>query len=161
MEELLPKLNLNNNTMKLLYTGSFNIALLSLATMPTIAQKSSVAQHPNVLFISVDDLKPLIAAYGDTMAITPGLNRLSNEGMTFQNCHVQQAISGPSRASMLTGMRPDKTKVWDLFTDFRQVNPNAMSIMEYFVKNGYETAGTGKIFHEGSTGPGHDAPDTT
>jgi arylsulfatase A-like enzyme len=144
--------------MKLLYTGSFNIALLSLATMPTIAQKSSVAQYPNVLFISVDDLKPLMAAYADTMAITPGLDRLANEGMAFQNCHVQQAISGPSRASMLTGMRPDKTKVWDLFTDFRQVNPNAMSIMEYFVKNGYETAGTGKIFHEESTGPGHDAP---
>jgi len=144
--------------MKLLYTGSFNLALLSLATMPAIAQNTSVAQPPNVLFIAVDDLKPLIAAYGDTISITPGLDRLAREGATFQNCYVQQAISGPSRASVLTGMRPDKTKVRDLQTDFRQVNPNAMSIMEYFVKNGYETAGTGKIFHEGSTGQGHDAP---
>jgi len=144
--------------MKLLYSGSVNIALFGLAITPAAAQRSQVTQHPNVLFISVDDLKPLMAAYGDMMAITPGLDRLANEGITFQNCHVQQAISGPSRASMLTGLRPDKTKVRDLETDFRQVNPNAQSMMEYFVKSGYETAGTGKIFHEGSTGPGHDAP---
>ena len=136
-----------------------SLALLSLATIPAMAQKSEAKPtRPNVLFIPVDDLKPLIEAYGDKMAITPGMDRLVKEGITFMNGYVQQAISAATRASCLTGMRPDKTKVWDLVTDFRQVNPNAVSIPEYFRNNGYETAATGKVYHEGSAGPGHDAP---
>jgi len=135
-----------------------NLALLCLASMLAMSQKSEAKQTcPNVLFLDVDDLKPLIAAYGDKMAITLGMDRMVNEGMAFQNCYVQQPVSGPLRASCLTGMRPDKTKVWDLVTDFRQVNTNAMSMPEYFIKNGYETAATGNIYH-GSAGPGDDAP---
>jgi len=144
---------------QLIQNTSFNLALLGLAAMPAAAQKSGTKQsHPNVLFIAVDDLKPLIAAYGEKMVITPGLDRLAKEGMAFQNCYVQQAISGATRASCLTGMRPDKTKVWDLETNFRQVNTKAVSLPEYFIKNGYETAAVGKIYHEGSEGSGHDAP---
>ncbi|MCX6327466.1 MAG: sulfatase [Bacteroidia bacterium] len=112
----------------------------------------------NVLFIAVDDLKPLVSAYGDKHAKTPGMDRLAKEGIVFQNTYCQQAISGATRASLLTGMYPDKTRVWDLITDFRQVNPNAVSLPQYFKSNGYETAGMGKIYHMGSTGPGHDAP---
>jgi len=141
---------------------ALNFAFIGLATLPSVTQSKEVSkQKPNILFIAVDDLKPLIAAYGDTNAITPGMDRLANEGMAFQNCYVQQAISGASRASCLTGMRPDKTKVWNLVTNFRQVNPNAVSMPEYFSKNGYETAAVGKIYHEGSDGPGHDAPSWT
>lgn len=143
---------------QIIKSRSFNFALLGLATLPAMAQKQEAMQtRPNILFIAVDDLKPLIAAYGDKMAITPGLDRLANEGMAFQNCYVQQAISGATRASCLTGMRPDKSKVWDLETNFRQVNSNVMSMPEYFIKNGYETAAVGKIYHQGSEGPGHDA----
>ena len=143
---------------KLIQNSGMSLALLGLVTVPAMAQKSEAKPtRPNVLFIPVDDLKPLISAYGDKMAITPGMDRLAREGMAFQNCYVQQAISGATRASCLTGMRPDKTKVWDLVTNFRQVNPNAVSLPEYFKKNGYETAATGKIYHEGSAGPGHDA----
>ena len=139
---------------KLIQNSGMSLALLGLVTVPAMAQKSeSKPTRPNVLFIPVDDLKPLISAYGDKMAITPGMDRLAREGMAFQNCYVQQAISGATRASCLTGMRPDKTKVWDLVTNFRQVNPNAVSLPEYFKKNGYETAATGKIYHEGSAGP--------
>jgi arylsulfatase A-like enzyme len=116
------------------------------------------AQQKNVLFIAVDDLKPLIGAYGDKHAKTPGLDRLAREGIIFQNCYCQQAICAATRASLLTGMRPDKTRVWDLVTDFRQVNPNSVSLPQYFKLMGYETAGMGKIFHKESTGPGHDAP---
>jgi arylsulfatase A-like enzyme len=147
---------------KLIQNKNLSIVLLGLATMPALAQKQEVKQtRPNVLFIAVDDLKPLIAAYGDKMAITPGMDRLASEGMAFQNCYVQQALSGPSRASLMTGMRPDKTKVWDLSKDFRQINSNAVSIPEYFIKNGYVTAGVGKIYHESSAGVGHDAPSWT
>ena len=147
---------------KTAHNKAINVALIGLATLPSVTQaKEEVKQKPNILFIAVDDLKPLIAAYGDRLAITPGMDRLAREGMAFQNCYVQQAISGATRASCLTGMRPDKTKVWDLVTDFRQVNPNAVSMPEYFIKNGYETAAVGKIYHVGSAGPGHDAPSWT
>jgi len=122
------------------------------------APQSAQQKQMNILFIAVDDLKPLIGAYGDRHAKTPGMDRLAKEGILFQNCYCQQAISGPTRASLLTGMRPDKTRVWDLVTDFRQVNPNAVSLPQYFKSMGYETTGMGKIYHMGSAGPGHDAP---
>lgn len=116
------------------------------------------AQQKNILFIAVDDLKPLTGAYGDKHAKTPGMDRLAREGIVFQNTYCQQAISAATRASLLTGMYPDKTRVWDLVTDFRQVNPNAVSLPQYFKSNGYLTAGMGKIYHIESAGPGHDAP---
>jgi arylsulfatase A-like enzyme len=112
----------------------------------------------NILFIAVDDLKPVAGPYGDKYAKTPGMDRLAKEGIVFKNIYCQQAVSGPTRASLLTGMHPDKTRVWDLTTDFRQVNPNALSLPQYFKMNGYTTAGMGKIYHMASAGPGHDAP---
>jgi len=127
---------------------------LTLLLMTNGAQ----AQSKNVLFIAVDDLKPLVSAYGDKHALTPGMDRLAREGIVFQNTYCQQAISAATRASLLTGLYPDKTRVWDLVTDFRQVNPNAVSLPQYFKSMGYETAGMGKIYHKESAGPGHDAP---
>jgi iduronate 2-sulfatase len=123
-----------------------------------ITQLQAQEKKPNVLFIAVDDLKPMIGAYGDVHAKTPGMDRLAREGIVFRNIYCQQAISAATRASLLTGMYPDKTRIWDLVTDFRQVNPNAVSLPQYFKSMGYETAGMGKIFHMGSAGPGHDAP---
>jgi len=116
------------------------------------------AQQRNILFIAVDDLKPITGCYGDRHAVTPGIDRLAREGITFQNCYCQQAVSAPSRASLLTGLYPDKTRVWDLVTDFRQVNPNAVSLPQHLKSYGYEAAAIGKIFHIESAGPGHDAP---
>lgn len=145
---------------RFIQNSSILLVSLGLATFQTVTAvtKEVNKAKPNILFIAVDDLKPLIRAYGDRIAITPGIDRLAKEGMAFQNCYVQQAVCGPTRASILTGMRPDKTKVWDLDTDFRQVNPNAVSIPEYFIRNGYESAAVGKIYHESSIGAGHDAP---
>lgn len=120
-----------------------------------------MAEQPkkmNVLFIAVDDLKPTLGAYGDTIAVTPAIDRLAREGVVFRQTYCQQAISAATRASLLTGMRPDKTRVWDLVTDFRQVNSKAVSLPEYFKENGYESVAWGKIFHIGSAGTGHDAP---
>lgn len=132
------------------------ILSLSLAVISFSVSAQHQERKPNILFIAVDDLKPCFGAYGDKHAKTPGLDRLAREGVVFQNCYCQQAVCGPTRASMLTGMRPDKTKVWDLVTDFRQVNPNVVSMPQYFRSNGYETSGMGKIYH--TTGPGNDAP---
>jgi iduronate 2-sulfatase len=138
---------------------SLSLAFIGLSVLPATAiQTDEKPAKPNILFIAVDDLKPLTGAYGDKHARTPGMDRLAKEGIVFAHSYCQQAICGATRASILTGMRPDRTRVWDLVTDFRQVNPNAVSLPQYFKMNGYETAGMGKIYHMASAGPGHDAP---
>ena len=100
----------------------------------------------NILFISVDDLKPSLGVYGDNYAITPHIDKLASFGTTFTNAHVQQAICAPSRVSLLTGLRPDLTEVWDLETQMRDKNPNILTLPQYFKENGYSTVGMGKIF---------------
>ena len=104
------------------------------------------AKPPNVLFISVDDLKPAISVYGDPHAVTPQLERLAKMGTTFLNAHCQQAICGPSRASVMTGLRPDQTRVWDLQTKIRAELPDVVTIPQHFKANGYNAVGVGKIF---------------
>ncbi|MFB9056885.1 sulfatase [Mariniflexile ostreae] len=101
---------------------------------------------PNVLFIAIDDLKPTIGSYGDSFAITPNIDKISKNATVFMNNHTQQAICGPSRASVLTGKRPDYTKVRDLETKMRDVHPDILTIPQYFKENGYITAATGKIY---------------
>ena len=85
------------------------------------------ASKPNVLFISVDDLKPLLSNYGDTTVVSPNFERLAERGMTFLNAHCQQAVCGPSRASIMTGLRPDQTRIWDLKTKIRDENPDVIT----------------------------------
>ena len=100
----------------------------------------------NILFIAVDDLKPSLGVYGDKFAVTPNIDKLASLGTTFTNAHVQQAICAPSRVSLLTGLRPDLTEVWDLETQMRNKNPNIITLPQYFKENGYSTVGMGKIF---------------
>ncbi len=122
----------------------FTFFVASLALFAQISDSNS--QRPNILFISVDDLKPELGAYGNSKIISPTIDKLASEGTLFFNAHVQQAVCGPSRASLLTGLRPDNTQVWELFTQMREVNPNTLTLPEYLRKNGYETAGSGKVF---------------
>lgn len=111
----------------------------------------------NILFIAVDDLKPLLNVYGNHEMITPNFDRLAKRGVIFENAEVQQAVCGPSRASVMTGTYPDRTKVWDLHTDFRESAPELISMPEYLISQGYETTAIGKIYHKGSVAEGHDA----
>ncbi len=115
----------------------------------------SKEEKKNILFLSIDDLKPLLSNYGESQMKTPNFDRLAKMGMTFTNAHVQYAVCGPSRASVMTGANPDKTKVWDLHTDFRE-SSNLISMPEYLISQGYETTAVGKIYHKGSSSPGHD-----
>jgi arylsulfatase A-like enzyme/GH35 family endo-1,4-beta-xylanase len=100
----------------------------------------------NVVFIAVDDLKPTIRSFGDAFAVTPNMDMLARKSTLFLNAHTQQAICSPSRISLLTGLRPDKTQVYDLKTQMRDKLPNVITIPQYFKRNGYITAGVGKIF---------------
>ena len=107
----------------------------------------SSADHPNVLLIIVDDLKPLINAYGQSQMVTPNIDMLSKKSAIFTNAHSQQALCSPSRVSFLTGMRPDYTRVWDLVTLRQDKVPSLLTLPEFFKNQGYETVGLGKVFH--------------
>ena len=100
----------------------------------------------NVLFIAIDDLKPILGCFGDTMVKTPNIDRLAKMGTVFMSNYCQQAVCGPTRASLMTGKRPDYTKVWDLKTTMRSVNPDIVSIPQYFASQGYSTQGIGKVY---------------
>ena len=117
-----------------------------LAILAAASGALPAAEKPNVLFIAVDDLKPLIGCYGDTRIKTPQIDRLASQGTVFLNAHCQQAVCGPSRASLLTGLRPDTTKVWDLKTKMRDITPDILTLPQHFRANGYEAVGLGKIF---------------
>ncbi|MEM6856142.1 MAG: sulfatase-like hydrolase/transferase, partial [Planctomycetota bacterium] len=121
-------------------------ASLAVVSMPPVEAQAS--DQPNILFISVDDLKPSIGAFGDQVAITPHIDRLAARGTAFTNAHCQQAVCSPSRISLLTGLRPDATRVWDLQTRFRDTIPDVVTLPQRFREAGYHTVGIGgKIFH--------------
>ena len=116
----------------------FSFALLNTSFSQT--------KKPNVLFIAIDDLKPILGCYGDSIIKTPNIDRLAARGTVFMNNYCQQAVCGPTRASLMTGKRPDYTKVWDLKTRMREVNPDILTLPQYFASQGYTTQGIGKVY---------------
>ena len=110
----------------------------------------------NILFISVDDLKPMFNSYGHGDMITPNIDALAAKGTSFLNASTQQAICAPSRASLLTGLYPDNTRVWDLETQIRDENPNVVTLPQHFKDNGYYSVGLGKIFDNRSVDNNYD-----
>ncbi len=109
--------------------------------------RRAAARPKNVLFIAVDDLRPQLGCYGDKFAHTPNINSIAARGLTFENAYCQQAVCGPSRASLLTGLRPDTIRVYDLITSFRKAVPDAVTLPEHFLHHGYHTENIGKVFH--------------
>jgi len=99
----------------------------------------------NVLFIAVDDLKPMLGCYGDTLIKTPNIDCLASRGTVFLNNHCQQAVCGPSRVSLLTGLYPDSSRTWE-FTSMREPHPDIITLPQHFRNNGYTTVNLGKIF---------------
>jgi arylsulfatase A-like enzyme len=110
----------------------------------------------NVLFIAIDDLKPLLNCYGESQIISPNIDRLAESGTVFLNNQCQQAVCSPSRASLMFGLRPDNTKVWDLHTPVRTATKDKKTVAQHFKNNGYETAAFGKIFHISMADDEHD-----
>ena len=105
------------------------------------------ARKPNILFVAADDLRPELGCYGSEIAITPNFDALAAEGLLFNRAYCQQAICSPSRASLMTGARPDTIGVVENYTYFRDVNPDIITLPQHFRRNGYETVYTGKIYH--------------
>ena len=107
------------------------------------------ASPRNVLFIAVDDLKPLLNSYGFSHVRTPHIDRLAASGTVFLNAHSQQAVCGPSRVSLLTGFFPDTLGIYGMGSEkykLRHKYPDILTLPEYFKENGFITLGSGKIF---------------
>ena len=100
----------------------------------------------NVLFIAVDDLRPLLGCYGHRDVFTPHIDALASQGLTFTRAYCQQAAGSPSRTSLLTGLRPDSTRVGGRKTHFRRYRPRAVTLPQYFKQHDYVTASFSKIF---------------
>ncbi len=133
-------------TMKLKKEIQFicSAGLCCLAVANSFGSESS---KPNVIFICVDDLRPNMGCYGDSRAVTPHLDKLAGRGVTFNNAYCQQAVCNPSRASVMTGLRPDQIGVTNLESHFRQRLPDVETLPQAFMRDGYQSIGIGKIFH--------------
>ncbi len=123
-------------------------SLLGLLLVPGVGLAARNRHCPkNVLLIAVDDLKPVLGCYGDSAARTPHIDALGADGVIFRRAYCQQAVSGPTRASLLTGLRPDEVGVTELNTWMRAKNPDVVTLPQAFREAGYETRSVGKIFH--------------
>ena len=128
------------------------LLLLLLATLWTT---NSLAARPNILFIAIDDLRPELGCYGSPIAKSPHLDKLAANGLRFHRAYCQQAICSPSRASLMTGARPDTIRVIENTAYFRELNPDIVTLPQHFIKHGYEAVYCGKIYHARMTDNDH------
>ena len=145
-----PTLTIIRATILLLTVGVFSVSARRV-------NADAGTSRFNVLFVAIDDLRPALGCYEDSVAITPNIDRLASRGTVFNRAYCQQAVCCPSRLSLLTGQRPDTIQVWDLKTHFREALPKLVTLPQHFKNHGYHTQSIGKIFH-GSGKPSKDPP---
>ncbi|MCE5205404.1 MAG: sulfatase [Porphyromonadaceae bacterium] len=129
------------------------IPCVSLATTENkifpVSESKSDQGRPNILFIISDDLRPQMGCYGYPAAITPNIDHLAASGVQFTHAYCQAALSGPSRGSLFSGLRPSASGYIHNDIRFRTAMPNVVTLPEFFGRNGYATIALGKIYHEG------------
>lgn len=128
--------------------------LFAVGLIAVLGNAPIAADRPNVLFIAVDDLRPELGCYDSPIAVTPHLDTLAGQGLLFQRAYCQQAICRPSRASLMTGLRPGTTGLYHNYVALRDLQPDILTLPEHFIAHGYETAFCGKIFHGGDNDVG-------
>ena len=124
-----------------------NTLILTIVSAAACTLAGAAPKKPNILFIAVDDLRPELGCYGKDYIKSPNIDRIAKAGIVFKRAYCQQAVCSPSRSSLMTGTRPDTTKVWDLVTHFRKNTPDVVTLGQHFMKHGFYSARVGKIFH--------------
>ncbi len=118
---------------------------------------ATTSGKPNVVLILVDDLKPVLGAYGDKTAITPELDKLAAKGVRFDSAYCNQAVCAPSRFNLMLGARSTTLGIYNFGRNFRDYYESAVTLPQHFKNNGYTAESMGKIFHIGHGTYGDDA----
>ena len=139
----------NQTNMKTFFALVIGIFLLG-CSQKIQTQSNSSAKKMNVLFIPVDDLNHWIGYFGrNNQTKTPNLDRLSAMGMSFTNAYCAAPVCCPSRAALMSGLRPSTSGVYDNSDDWRTAIPKEITMTSFFRNNGYSVMGGGKIYHGG------------
>ncbi len=122
-------------------------SLLFFFTLTLLTLNTATSKQPNILFLAADDLRTEFNAFGSPYIHSPNLDKLTKSGVGFLNAYCQQAVCSPSRTSLLTGLRPDSTRIFDLETHFRDTVPSVVALPQFFKNHGYHTQAFGKVYH--------------
>lgn len=112
------------------------------------AGEAAAPARPDVLFIVIDDLRDWVGYLGrHPQAITPNIDRLARRGVAFTRAYTASPSCNPSRAAVMSGLRPFTTGVYENDTDWRPVVPEAKTLPSAFRRAGYHVCGAGKVYH--------------
>ncbi|MEO1011647.1 MAG: sulfatase [Bacteroidota bacterium] len=128
---------------RIVFVATFFIILCSCKR----ADSESRDKRKNVLFITVDDLRPQLGVYGDTIVKTPHIDKLAKKAIVFDRAYCQAPLCGPSRSSFLSGYYPQTTGAYAINDHIRDTKPNVVTLPQLFKNSGYISAGLYKVFH--------------